>query len=244
MEKELALVGVVPRKELWDVIQKERWYHIPVSANSAPKSPELIRYIAFYFPGIFGEELGYKIIWYAKVLSFEIKKRIFLFPDEPNDKNAGKDYFQFYLGELQKLPKAIVSRQKRKDFAHIPTNTEKLFNAEEINDLWWDESPLEDIMHAEFKKRKIEAERQWLVKPKGHNYFLDFALFAGDKKIDIECDGNQHRSTQEAIEDDKIRDGLLKSDGWEVARFTWDEIHKNLEGCFKIIESIINSKKY
>lgn len=237
LDKRPALVGIVPRKELWDLIQKERWYHIPVSANSAPKNPELIEYIAFYFPGLFGEELGYKIIWYAKVLSFEIKKRIFLFPDEPDDKSANEDYFQFRLSEMQKFPKAIISRQMRKDFAHIPTNTEKLFNAEEINDLWWEESRLEDIMHSEFKRRKIEAERQWLVQPRGQNYFLDFALFAGDKKIDIECDGNQHRATQEAIEDDKKRDELLKGDGWTVLRFTWDEITKNLPECFREIEN-------
>jgi hypothetical protein len=93
MQKQPVLVGIVPRGNLWDIIQKEKWYHIPVSANSAPKNPELIEYIAFYFPGLFGDELGYKIIWYAKVLSFEIKKRIILFPDEPNDKNADKDYF-------------------------------------------------------------------------------------------------------------------------------------------------------
>ena len=29
-----ALVGIVPRKELWPIIRKERWYHIPIA--SAP----------------------------------------------------------------------------------------------------------------------------------------------------------------------------------------------------------------
>ena len=240
MKKHPALVGIVPRKNLWEIIQKEKWYHIPVSANSAPKNPELIEYIAFYFPGVFGDELGYKIIWYAKVLGFEIKKRIILFPNEPNDKNADKDYFRFHLGKLQKLPKAITSRQRRRDFAHIPTNTEKLFNAEEINDLWWEESPLEDIMHSEFKKRKVETERQWFVQYKGQNYFLDFAFFAGDKKIDIECDGNQHRATPEAIEYDKNRDELLRDDGWTVLRFTWEEINQNLSECFRKIEKFRN----
>jgi len=241
MEKRTALVGIVPRINLWDVIQKEKWYHIPVLANSAPKNPELIKYIAFYFPGSFGDELGYKIIWYANVLSFEIKKRIALFPNEPNDKNANEDYFQFHLGEIQKLPKEITNRQRREDFAHIPTNMDKLFNAEEINDLWWEESPLEDIMHSEFKKRKIEAERQWHVLTAGQHYFLDFALFVGDKKIDIECDGNQHRATPEAIEYDKNRDELLNGAGWTVLRFTWDEINQNLSECFQEIEKSIKN---
>lgn len=234
-----ALVGIVPRKNLWDIVQKERWYHIPASANSAPKNPELIKYIAFYFPGLFGEELGYKIIWFAKVLGFEIKKRIALFPDESNDKNADEDYFQFHLGELQKLPKVIASRCKREDFAHIPTNTEKLFSAEEINDLWWEESPLEDIMHAEFKRRGIGAERQWHVLTGGQHYFLDFALFVGGKKIDIECDGGQHYATQEAVDADKRRDELLKGAGWEILRFTWDQINQNLSECFKMIEKVL-----
>jgi len=34
MQKHPALVGMVPRKSLWPIIQKERWYHMPVKSAS------------------------------------------------------------------------------------------------------------------------------------------------------------------------------------------------------------------
>ena len=238
MEKQPVFVGIVKDEKQWKTINDKRWYHLPVSVNSAPEKPELIKYVAFYFPKSFDSTRRCKIIYYADVLKLEIKKRIELFPDEPENNNAEKDYFQFYLGEIKELPKTIVSKTERSDIVHIPTNTEKLFSAREINDLWWENSPLEDIMHSEFRRRGIDAERQWHVFTGGQHYFLDFALFPGGQKIDIECDGGQHFATQEAITADKKRDALLKADGWKVLRFTWDEIHQDLKGCLQAIETI------
>ena len=45
MPKHPALVGIVPRKNLWPIIQEEKWYHIPV--ESAPKNAELAEYLDF-----------------------------------------------------------------------------------------------------------------------------------------------------------------------------------------------------
>lgn len=239
MQKQPVLVGIVKDEKQWDLIKNKKWYHLPVSVNSAPENPARIRYVAFYFPASFNGEHKYKVMFYAEMTGVVQKKRIELFPNEPENPKANEDYFQFHLGEIQKLSKAIVSRNNRDDIIHIPTNTEKLFNAEEINDLWWENSPLEDIMHSEFKRRKIEVERQWHVLTGGQHYFLDFALFAGDRKIDVECDGGQHYSTQEAIDADKRRDELLNGAGWKVLRFTWEQINQNLNGCFEIVESII-----
>jgi len=41
MQTHPALVGIIPRKELWPLIQKEKWYHIPV--ESAPLPAKLLR---------------------------------------------------------------------------------------------------------------------------------------------------------------------------------------------------------
>ncbi len=148
MTKHPALVGIVPRKNLWPIIQKEKWYHVPV--ESAPKNILAAEYLAFYFPKAFGEEYQYKVIYYANVLGVETKKRIELFPDEPGDKKAGKDYFQFHLKTIKELPKPIPSLRWRR-IVHIPTSCEKLFIAKEINDLY-DTSPLEEKMYLEMKK--------------------------------------------------------------------------------------------
>ena len=36
MPEEVTLVGIVPRQGLWSLIERERWYHIPVEA--APRN--------------------------------------------------------------------------------------------------------------------------------------------------------------------------------------------------------------
>lgn len=56
-------------------------------------------------------------------------------------------------------------------------------------------------------------------------YFLDFAII--EKKVDIEIDGSQHFSTDEAIEHDKIRDNFLNDNGWTVYRITWKQLSAN-----------------
>jgi len=99
MQKHPALVGIVPRKNIWDIIQKQRWYHIPV--ESAPKNAVFVEYLAFYFPKIFDEIMQYKVIYYAKVKKADIVKRIQLFPEEKEHQRANKNYFQFHLGKLK-----------------------------------------------------------------------------------------------------------------------------------------------
>ncbi len=84
MPKSPALVGIVPRKKLWEIIQQERWYHIPV--ESAPKNASFAEYVAFYFPDVFGEELKYKVGYYAKVRKVDVVKRLQLFPEEQKHK--------------------------------------------------------------------------------------------------------------------------------------------------------------
>ena len=42
MPEEVALVGIVPRKGLWSLIERERWYHIPV--ESAPGNALSVRF--------------------------------------------------------------------------------------------------------------------------------------------------------------------------------------------------------
>ena len=76
-----ALVGIVPRRDLWPIIQAKRWYHIPVEA--APRNVSEVEYISFYFPAAFGEKLRYQVIYYAAVLNIDTVKRFDLFPDEP-----------------------------------------------------------------------------------------------------------------------------------------------------------------
>jgi len=236
-QKQPALVGIVPRKNLWPKIQEEKWYHIPV--KSAPKNDPLAEYIAFYFPKVFGKKYQYKVIYFAKVLGVETIKRIELFPEEPENKRAMEDYYKFNLGEIQKLPHPIFSKSKR-TIVHIPTTLEKLMTAEGINDLY-DTSPLEEKMYLEMKRRKIEVERQLYVKVDEQTYCLDFGVFCKKGNIDIECDGEKYHTLPGALARDRIRNNQLTSYGWQVLRFSGKEINNNLENCFQIIEKTINT---
>ncbi len=237
MQKQPVLVGIVPRKSLWPRIQKERWYHIPV--ESAPKNTPLVEYLAFYFPKVFGKECQYRVIYYAKVLKVEITKRIELFPDESEHERATKEYFKFHLGQIDELPKPIPSKRWR-SIVHIPTSLEKLFTAEEINDLY-DTSPLEEKMYLEMKKRKIEAERQLYVKAGNQTYCLDFGIFCRRGDIDVECDGERYHILPDALTRDRKRNNQLTSYGWQVLRFSGKEINGNLRGCFEIIERTVGN---
>lgn len=237
MKKHPALVGIVPRKNLWDVIREQKWYHIPV--ESAPKNAELVEYLGFYFPKAFGEKYQYKVVYYAPVLDIETKKRIELFPGEPEHQRANKDYFQFHLGPIKELPKPIPSIGWRR-IVHIPTSCEKLLSAQEINDLW-DTSPLEEKMYLEMKKREIAAERQYYVKVNNRFYCLDFGIFCKKGDIDLECDGEKYHILPEALARDRERNNELTSFGWNVLRFSGKEINQTIKNCFTKIERTIGN---
>jgi len=69
-------------------------------------------------------------------------------------------------------------------------------------------------------------------------YTLDFALL-GKKKIDIECDGNQHEIIGGIpVLEDIERDEFLKNEGWQVLRFP---NHKVLTKTNIVIEEILNN---
>lgn len=237
MQKHPALVGIVPRKNLWEIIQKEKWYHIPV--ESASKNAEFAEYLGFYFPAVFGKDLQYKISYCAKVDKVDIVKRIELFPEEKQHKRADKEYFKFNLRAIKRLPTPIPSLSWRR-IAHIPTSYEKMLAAEEINDLY-DTSPLEDKMYCELKKRKITTERQFYVKVAKQFYCLDFGIFCKNGSIDLECDGEKYHTLPGALSRDRERNNELTSYGWQVLRFSGKEINRGMDNCFAKIERTIGN---
>jgi len=234
-----ALVGIVPRKNLWSIIQNQRWYHIPL--KSSPRNVVGVEYLAFYFPSAFGEELKYQVIYYAPVLEINTVKRIQLFPGEPKHPRKNEDYYQFHLGEIKELPQPIPSRRRRR-IVHIPTSLQRLFTAKEINDLY-DTSPLEEKMYRALKRRRINPERQMYVYLDKQTYCLDFCIFCQKANIDLECDGERYHILPEAFATDRIRNNQLISFGWHVLRFSSTEIYRNLKNCLTTVERTIHVLK-
>jgi len=230
-----ALVGIVPRKKLWDIIKNERWYHIPV--KSAPKNINEIKYLAFYFPSVFGRDLRFRVIYYSTIENIEIKKRIQLFPDETEHPRRNSEYYQIYLDEIKELPRQIPSMRWRR-IVHIPTTLKRLFLAEEINDLYWT-SQLEEKMYRALKQHNIFPERQYVVRINKQCYFLDFCIFCKKANIDLECDGERYHNMPEALTRDRMRNNQLTSFGWSVLRFSGREVRSHLRDCLEILERTI-----
>lgn len=219
-------------------LRKEHWYRIPVKSvekwlgDSFP--PE---WIAFYQTKVFGDE-GNAINYVAKVKKLQKVQRHELFSKEPKDYKSNWMYYKITIGDLQKHPRPIVSRKKRR-IHFIPTTIEKFKTAEEINDLF-DESPLEDLLWAELKKEEILAERQLFIDINGKRYALDFAIECKDGKIDIETDGNYHHTNPEDVQKDKHRANDIATKRWGFLRFTTEDIHERMPYCVDKVKEIID----
>jgi very-short-patch-repair endonuclease len=218
------------------------WYRIPVASARKwlqDRHHWPPRWLAFYQTKVFGPE-AYAINYYANVRGVNIASRTELLPDTPPDHpKAHRRYYQLLLDDLQSLPQPIISRRLRR-IVFIPTTFEKFKTAAEINDLW-DESPLEDRLWAIFKRARIRAERQYPVEIEDYRYFLDFAIFCNEGKIDVETDGDTWHIGPESALADRQRDNNLASRGWRVLRFNTAEIREHpVDYCVSKVEATIN----
>jgi very-short-patch-repair endonuclease len=75
-------------------------------------------------------------------------------------------------------------------------------------------------------------------------YFLDFAIFCNQGKIDVETDGDTWHIGPESAQVDRLRDNNLASHGWKVLRFNTIEIHERpVDYCVSKVMATINRLK-
>lgn len=105
-----------------------------------------------------------------------------------------------------------------------------VFTPEQI----WEERFYKGVL----KPSGIDVKSQHPVGP----YKLDFALFHGDRKLDIEVDGEQwHKDAAgNRLEKDIDRNIYVKSQGWDVMRFWVYELKEDMEKCLKKIQDWMN----
>lgn len=66
----------------------------------------------------------------------------------------------------------------------------------------------------------------------GEQYRLDFALFVGERRFDVECDGHDyHERTPAQASHDRRRDRALQRAGWMVLRYPGTDVHRDAAGC-------------
>lgn len=218
------------------IAQTQHWYRIPVGpAPFIVKNGE-VKYLAFYHTKVFGKD-RHSVRWYSKVKNVSVVKRKDLFPQLNDDPKSENEYYKIEFNELRPLPNVITCRRPRR-ILFIPTTEQKLFNSTEINFLFND-GPLKEKLWLELVKRDIKAERHLTVNYRDlQNFYLDFAIFCKDGKINIEVDSSRNPLPKDFTEDGK-RNDCLSSMGWSVLRFTGDDIYNNMYKTMKKVNEAI-----
>ncbi|GBC63163.1 hypothetical protein DENIS_4156 [Desulfonema ishimotonii] len=238
-DAEPVLVAIVNNIPDFSIARDGHWYRIPVaSAEKWLKKSWPPRWLAFYQTKVFGPE-AWSVRHYARVTDIRKVYRWQIFPEESQKSKRNKRYYQLFLEPLRQLPSPIFSRRWRR-IVFIPTTWKKFVNALEINDLY-NESPLEDRLWAEFRRLKIQAERQEFVTANRCHYALDFAIYCLNGKLDVETDGDFWHVTPDSARQDNIRDNNLKTEGWRVLRFTSRQVREEMESyCIGTISENIS----
>jgi very-short-patch-repair endonuclease len=236
-DEKTVLVSIMNNKRDWKIACDRHWYRIPL--RSAPKIVRTfgVQYLAFYLTKVFGEK-SFSVPCYANVEKITIVKRKELFPEEADDPKRDDDYFRLQIGNLQVLPKPVVSKRLRR-IVFIETTPSHLLHANEINDLF-DESPIEDRFWTALKAEGINAERQYFIRNEDLRFCLDFALFCMQRNIDVECDGDKYHLQAARMRRDKKRNNILERMGWSVLRYGSREIYNELPRTIDQVKETVN----
>ena len=106
-----------------------------------------------------------------------------------------------------------------------------------------------DVMVSDWEKKLYRAlYKKGIVTVPQYNeeqYSLDLALFDGERKLDIEVDGEKyHRKWDgELMTRDQIRNRRLIELGWDVRRFWVYELKDDMEGCCELIQNWLDNSQ-
>lgn len=238
-ERGQVLVAIQNNRRDLDIAQEQHWYRIPVeSANKWLRNRWPPEWIAFYQTKTFGSD-AFAVNYYAQVTEIREVCRHDLFPDEAAGQKSGRRYYQVFFDHLRRLQTPITSRRRRR-IIFIPTTWRKFQDAFEINDLY-DDSPLEDLLWAQFKRLNLYAERQEFVEVDKRSYSIDFAIYCANGKIAVETDGDSYHANPAKAAEDNLRNNDLESVGWNVLRFTTDQIREQMtDYCVPSVVKTVN----
>lgn len=236
--KNILIAYLPSKRDLW-IASSKKWYRVPVISQNVPNiiKDGSVQMIAFYQPNSFDED-SQIIRYYGIVESVKKVKRKVLFKDEPLNPKSENLYYKIKIDKLLQLPSPIKILRCRR-ILFITTTLEKYNKANEINDLFI-ESPLEEKFWVEFKRIGISAERQYYETIGKKNFILDFALFCKKHKIAVECDGDTYHMENAEVQKDKRRDNILESRGWNVLRYTTNDIEYHFEESISLVKETIN----
>lgn len=227
-----VLVCVLKSKRDLNLLIAEKWYRIPMAHMPARK----FKYLAFYQPVSFGRR-GKRILYYAKILNYQIAKRRKLLPKETGHSRAENFYLKIRIGKIKKLlypVKNITPRRISFGF----TTIKRLLKSKNILELY-NVEPIENIMEEELRQEGIKAAPQYSVKCGNKRFRLDFAIFCQNGFIAVECDNKKAHFGLGQRKKDRIKDSSLRRSGWVVIRLSEHDVVSNLESCMARVKKAI-----
>jgi len=236
MGKGMVLVGVLKSRRDLELLFWEKWYRIP--AEFMPKRK--FTYVAFYQPAVFGRQ-GKRIMYYARVVKTEARKRIELLPRERAHPRASADYVRITVDRLTQLSRPIINTSPRR-ISFGFTTLRLLKKAKNILELY-QVAPTEDIMKCALRDAQISAQAQYSItigaQGKKKRYRLDFAIMCRRGGVAIECDNKRAHSGGRQRERDTEKDTRLRRRGWAVVRLNEAEIMLALPQCIERIRRAV-----
>ena len=126
-----VLVAIVNNQRDLEIAREQHWYRIPV--ERLPRQGMDAAFLAFYQTRVFGPE-KWSINYYAPTVHWEIVRRLEILPEERDHPRARELYYKVHLGDVQRLPRPIVSAKWRR-ITFIVTHWERLQTVTEIGEL-------------------------------------------------------------------------------------------------------------
>lgn len=114
----------------------------------------------------------------------------------------------------------------------------------------WDEkisSRIEKKADSQFEIDVVKAllKRGYSVEQQHHagNFFIDIVVSNGEKKIALECDGDEWHSDEDQIENDLKRQAILERMGWKFIRLRGGEFYRNPDAAIDRVCSRLNEQE-
>lgn len=231
----------MPNKKDWQIANEQNWYRIPKEKAPTIIKENRAKFIAFYFPVAFGQNMKWRVSHYAKIKLVTQVSRNELFPNEPLNEKSQNIYYKVSFEVIEILPQPFISKRGHR-ILFLSTTEENFFSGSTNFNLLFQNSFLEDKMEKLMDAMKIEYEREWreYVDVKKF-YYLDFAIWCVEGKINVECDGDEFHMKHDNVHLDKTRNNELESYGWTVLRFTSKHFNEEKKHIEKSIYQSIKS---
>jgi very-short-patch-repair endonuclease len=150
------------------------------------------------------------------------------------DRQAALDSGVGYLASFAEYAKELGGRETRRETAASGPEYPAVAHPESVSE--W-----ERLFYRALYAAGLRPVPQYEEAP----YVLDFALFAGDRKLAIEIDGeNYHRNWDgELCRRDQIRSRRLADLGWDIVRLWVYELRDDLAGSVARVRGWVSDQR-